>query len=199
MKSSTNPLMLRTRLYRPDGNPLRRRHDRRESAVVLAAFLLVLVSVWPAVLTGRLAYESALRDESAAARHQVTATLLEDAPAARVSFTEVPAGRPTATARWTTSTGREQVADVPVPALARAGSSVVVWLDSSGTPASPPTDPAVLLMRGVAVGTLIVLGAGLLALGSFVSARRWLDRARYRDWDLAWQRADAKWRHPRQT
>ncbi|NJP94614.1 hypothetical protein HCN51_35125 [Nonomuraea sp. FMUSA5-5] len=201
MNKSINPLMLRLRLYRPDGNPLRRRSDRRESAVVLAAVILVLVSVWPAVLAGWRAYERALHDERAggAARHQVTATLLRDAPRTRVSFTEVPAEQPTAAVRWTTPAGAERVAEVPVPALARAGSTVKVWLDASGAPAPPPTDIAVLRMRGIATGTLVLLGGALVAVGAVAGWRWRADRRRYREWGLAWERADEQWRHRRQT
>ncbi|MFB4284157.1 hypothetical protein ACBJ59_53335 [Nonomuraea sp. MTCD27] len=200
MMKSINPMMLRLRLYLPDGNRLRRRSDRLESVLVLSAVALVLVSIWPAVLAGRLGYEAALQDEHArlSTRHQVTATLLEDAPSTRISFTEVPSERPTAAARWTTPAGEERTARIPAPALARAGSTVAVWLDASGKPAPPPTDPLVLQMRGMATGLLIVLAAAISALGSYAGWRRWADQVRYREWDLAWERADNTWRHPRQ-
>ncbi|MFC4119900.1 hypothetical protein [Nonomuraea zeae] len=200
MKTSVNPVMLCLRLYRPDGNPLRRPSDRRESVLVLAALFLTLLSVWPAMLIGQSAYDAALQDERAGpgARHQVTATLLEDAPTTRVSFTEIPAERPTAAARWTTPAGEERVAQVPAPARAKAGAVVTVWLDTYGEPASPPTDAAVLQMRGIATGLLIVFAAALLTLSFFAGWRWRADQARYREWELAWERADEKWRHPRQ-
>ncbi|MFG1949253.1 hypothetical protein [Nonomuraea sp. NPDC048826] len=186
------------RRYRLDGNPLRRRCDRWESVVLLAASALVLVSVLPAVLAGRAVYESAVEMERAVARHRVVATLLEDAPVTRISFTEVPAARPTATARWTTSAGLERIASVPVPALAKAGSTVTVWLDSSGMSTSPPPDPVVLRLRGIAAGLLVAVVAALVALASFAGARWWLDQLRYRQWGLAWERADDTRRRPRQ-
>ncbi|GAA1654383.1 hypothetical protein GCM10009733_059630 [Nonomuraea maheshkhaliensis] len=197
MNKSTNPVMLRLRLYRPDGNPLRRPSDRLESVLVLATLTLVLLSVWPAVLGGRLVFETAWQDEHARSgtRYQVTATLLQDAPPSRVSFTEIPSERPVTAARWATSTGTERIAQVPVPPAAKAGSPVTVWLDASGAPAPPPTDPAVPRMRGMAAGLLIMLAAAFLALVSFVVWRRWMDRVRYREWELAWERTDEQWRH----
>ncbi|MFI7707400.1 hypothetical protein [Nonomuraea sp. NPDC049480] len=201
MKISTNPMMLRLRLYRLDDNPLRRRSDRLESAFVLVALFLVLASVWPAVLAGRLAYESALHDERVGpgSRQQVMATLLQDAPVTRVSFTEVPTGKPEAVARWTTPEGEARSGQVPVPALAKAGSTVPVWIDASGAPAPPPADPAVLQMRGVATGLLIMLVAAMLALASFAGLRWRMDRNRYREWHIGWARADEAWRRPRQS
>ncbi|GAA3560438.1 hypothetical protein GCM10022419_046350 [Nonomuraea rosea] len=195
MMRSINPMMLFARLHRLDGNPLRRRSDRLESAVFLAALVLILVSLWPAVL----AYESVLQDEpvSPDARHQVLATLLEDAPTMRVSFTEVPAGPSEAAVRWTTASVQEQTARVPVPALAKSGSAVPVWLDAAGKPAPRPSDKADLQMRGVGTGMLLVLATALLALGSLAGFRRWLDRARYRQWGDDWARTEEKWRHPR--
>lgn len=199
MRSSIHPMVMCLRRYRLDGNPLRRPSDRRESLVLLAALALVLVSVWPAVLTGRTVYEDAMREESATVRHRVTATLLEDAPVTRISYTEVSAARPMARARWTTSAGEERTARVPVPALAKAGAKVPVWLDPEGRPAKPPTDPVILRLRGMAAGVLVVAAAGLLAMALFAGARLRLDRERYRQWDLAWERADDQWRRRRQT
>ncbi|WP_433428890.1 hypothetical protein [Nonomuraea sp. CA-141351] len=49
------------RRHRPDGNPLRRRSDRLESAALAVAMLFILLSVWPAVVAGRQAYEGAQR------------------------------------------------------------------------------------------------------------------------------------------
>ncbi|MER6583458.1 hypothetical protein, partial [Nonomuraea sp. NPDC001023] len=61
MRAVMNAALLRIRRHRPDRNPLRRRSDRVESAVLAVAVLLVLLSVWPAVLAGRVTYEGGLR------------------------------------------------------------------------------------------------------------------------------------------
>lgn len=198
MQAWSDLLQSRVRLYRPDGNPLRRRSDRLESAVVVVSVLLVLLSVWPAVVAGRLAYDNALREESTGSRapRQVMATLLEDAPVTRVSFTEVPSGRQEAVARWTTHSGEVRIGTVPVRPLAKAGAVIPVWIDAAGKPAAPPADSSVLHMRGVAVGMLIVLVTMFLVLCAFAGFRRWLDRARYREWDADWVRASDRWRRP---
>ncbi|GAA1694609.1 hypothetical protein GCM10009733_107940 [Nonomuraea maheshkhaliensis] len=199
MKAWSDFLTPRVRLYRRDGNPLRRRSDRLESAVVLLSVLVVLLSVWPAVVAGRWAYDNALRDEStgSGARRQVMATLLEDAPVARVSFTEVPTGRQEAVARWATPSGEVRTGTVPVRALAKAGSAVSVWIDATGKAVAPPVDRSVLHLRGVAVGMLIVLVTALLVLCAFAGFRWWVDQARYREWDAEWARASDTWRRPR--
>ncbi|GAA1687118.1 hypothetical protein GCM10009733_099710 [Nonomuraea maheshkhaliensis] len=80
----TGWVVRQVRLYRPDGNPLRRRSDRLEGAGLLVAAFLVLLSIWPAVTGARQAYTEALAE--AAERRQVTATLLEDTPPPQPSF-----------------------------------------------------------------------------------------------------------------
>lgn len=191
MKSSTHPLALCVRLYRPDGNPLRRRSDRLESALVLAALLLVLASLWPALLAGQAAYQNALHDQHTTSRlrQQVMATLSQDAPRAQVSFTEVPAARPEAMAQWTFN-GTPRSGLVPVSALANAGAVVRVWVDATGRPAPPPPDQTELAGMGVATGLLIVLVTALLAAAAFMGIRWQLDRARYRQWETDWASAD---------
>ncbi|MGW2161276.1 Rv1733c family protein [Nonomuraea sp. NPDC001699] len=195
MKAFIDLLARRVRLYRPDGNPLRRRSDRLESVAVLVTALVLLAGVWPAVLAGRLAYEGALQEESAhaAGRHQVRATLLADAPAARVTLTEMPVRGQRAMARWTTSSGAVRSGPVPVPAVAKAGSTVPLWIDAAGSPAPPPADRAVLRTRGVVTGTLLMSVIVLAALGGFAGFRWWTDRRRYQEWEVQWARADEDW------
>ena len=78
MRAALDRLKRVTRGYRWDRNPLRRRTDRLESALAVAAVLLVLASVWPAVLAGRAAYENGMAETRVGpgGRQQVTATLL---------------------------------------------------------------------------------------------------------------------------
>ncbi|TMS00287.1 hypothetical protein [Nonomuraea basaltis] len=200
MRTSIHPLMLCLRLFRPDGNPLRRRSDRLESAFVLAALLLVLTSLLPAVLAGRALYENALRDQYAGpgVRRQVMATLLEDVPPARVSFSEIASAKPQTMARWTTPEGATRSGRVPAPALTKAGTMVRVWIDAAGAPASPPAGTDVLAGRGVAMGIFIVLVTTLLTLAAFWIYRRWVDHIRFEQWEADWVRADERGRHPRQ-
>ncbi|MEU8404387.1 hypothetical protein AB0C28_55245 [Nonomuraea sp. NPDC048892] len=87
MRHVTGWVVRQVRLYRPDGNPLRRRSDRLEGAGLLVAAFLVLLSVWPAVTGARQAYTEALAE--AAERRQVAATLLEDTPPPQPSFGEL--------------------------------------------------------------------------------------------------------------
>ncbi|MFI7687947.1 hypothetical protein ACIBQ6_02695 [Nonomuraea sp. NPDC049655] len=195
MKALIDLLARRVRLYRPDGNPLRRRSDRLEALAVLVTGLVVLAGVWPAVLVGRLAYEGALHEESAHAvgRHQVRATLLADAPAARVALTEMPVGEQRAMASWTTSSGAARSGPVPVPGVARAGSTVPLWIDAAGRPVPPPTARTVLRTRGVVTGLLLMSVIALAAAGGFAAFRWWTDQRRYREWEVQWARAGEDW------
>ncbi|MEV4079766.1 hypothetical protein AB0J43_05690 [Nonomuraea fuscirosea] len=43
---------------------------------------------------------------------------------------------------------------------------------------------------------LIVLVTMFLVLCAVAGFRRWLDRARYREWDADWARASDSWRRP---
>ncbi|MFI9592828.1 hypothetical protein [Nonomuraea sp. NPDC052265] len=195
MKALIDLLTRRVRLYRPDGNPLRRRSDRLESVAVLVTALVVLAGVWPAILAGRLAYGGALQEESAhaAGRHQVRATLLADAPAAGVALTEMPVREQQVMARWTTPSGAARSGPVPVPGAAKAGSTVPLWIDADGRPAPPPADRTVLRTRGVVTGVLLMSAIVLTALGGFAGFRWWTDRRRYQEWEVQWARADEEW------
>ncbi|MFB9629757.1 Rv1733c family protein [Nonomuraea helvata] len=180
--------------HRPDGNPLRRRSDRLESAALAMAALLVLLSVWPAVMAGREAYEEARH--AGAARRTVEATLLADAPVTRLSFGEVSRGGLTS-ARWTAPSGLERTGQVPAPSLAKAGAKVRIWVGPDGRRVAAPPSPAELRVTAVVTALLFVTVAAAIALLAFAGFRRVLDRGRYRAWEAAWALSAERWRRPR--
>ncbi|MGW0801617.1 Rv1733c family protein [Nonomuraea sp. NPDC002799] len=190
------------RRYRLDGNPLRRRTDRLETCAVMLAVLLVSVSVWPAILAGRLAYQDALADSRVGpgARQQVTATLMTEVPRARVTFgSEAAVQAPPVLARWTAPDGVVHTGYVPVSQPAAAGSTTRIWIDPSGMPTSPPTAASMVTVKGVGMGAFVVSMTMLLVF-TMLRVFRWLvDRRRYRAWDRAWERADELWHRPRRS
>ncbi|WP_020547274.1 Rv1733c family protein [Nonomuraea coxensis] len=183
-----------TRGYRWDRNPLRRRTDRLESALLVAAVLLVLASVWPAVLAGRAVYETGMAETRVGpgGRQQVTATLLQDAPPPRAAFGEASPQLPRAQARWTGPDGAARTGDVPAPGLARSGTAVRIWIDAEGRPATAPKKPVEIGFRGAGMAVFTVLASVLLAVIGFTAGRWVLDRRRYRSWDAAWAVADKR-------
>ncbi|GGO81732.1 Rv1733c family protein [Nonomuraea cavernae] len=187
----------RVRRHRLDGNPLRRRADRLETGGGVVAVLLVLVSLWPAVLAGRHSYEMNARE--AGTSRQVQATLLEDAPAGRRSAWDGTPPEVRVKARWTTRTGEVRTGPVPAPALTKAGATVPVWLDGGGTPASPPLSETQLRIQAVTTSGSVVLVTALLCWGAFAVFRRVLDRRRLAEWETSWSRYNQHWQRRREV
>ncbi|NUO97334.1 MAG: hypothetical protein HOV97_13145 [Nonomuraea sp.] len=197
MKAVTNAAMLRIRRHRPDRNPLRRRSDRLESAGLVLAVLLVLISVWPAVLAGRFTYANGLREARVGPGHrqQVTATVLLDPRPTRVAFGE--SATATVEASWTTPSGAARTGAVQVPATAKAGSTVSLWVDREGAPTTPPPTRADVVLRSWGLAVFVEVIAVLLVVAAVAALRGLLDRRRYAEWDAAWARANDRWRRPR--
>jgi hypothetical protein len=173
----------------PDRNPLRRRCDRAEAAILaglVAAF--ILGGSLAALAAGRWAYDSALRAEHAgqAARRQVAAVLVTTASEQGWS----PA---TARARWTAPGGARRTGWVPVPAGAPAGTSVRVWVDAAGRPAEPPLRHAQVVGQAVMAAAAAVFAVAMLLGGAGWCARRVADRRRLAAWDAAWRAAGPRW------
>jgi hypothetical protein len=180
---------LRRRLWGlwPDRNPLRRRCDRAEAAIVaglVAAF--VLGGPLAALAAGQWAYDTALRTEHAgqAAWHQVPAVLLTTAQGWSPA---------TARARWAAPGGARRAGWVPAPAGAPAGASVRVWVDAAGRPAEPPLRHAQVEGQAVMAAVAAVFALALLLGGAGWFARRVADRHRLAAWDTQWRATAPKW------
>ncbi len=121
------------RRWRLDRNPLRRRSDRVET-VVFGVLLAVFLAAAPfaAHAADGWIYTSSVREaqtQQAALRH-VPATLLQAAPSwnADANGATIPA----VSARWRAPDGQLRTGPVYVPSGAAAGSTVLVWINSSG-------------------------------------------------------------------
>ena len=179
-----------------DSNPLRRRTDRIEAAIRLAAVILLLVAVPIATIAvGRQVDHLALRQAHAqqAADHQVTAVLLQQAQATGVPDPYTSIQLTYVLARWQPPSQAPRSGQVLAAAGARAGSTVKVWVDASGAVTSPPPDHRII--AGDVCMTIIVtcLVASLLILGSAALARCALDRWRMRAWDAEWRASGPMW------
>lgn len=135
-----------------DRNPLRRPADRIEAALRLAVLILILTAV-PAVtvIAGRTADHLFLRTAQSqqAADHRVDAVLTQAAPA-DVIDPYVAVETTWAPARWTAPDGSARSGQVLAVAGAPKGSTVPIWVSSSGavtdrppgTMTSPPRLPS---------------------------------------------------------
>ena len=124
---------------RLDRNPLRRRSDRVETAVLgllLAAFLAG--APFAAHAAGSWAYATSAREAQAqrASLHQVPATLLKAAPAWN-AYTNS-RGVLEVEARWRAADGQVRTGEVFVLGGAAAGSTVLVWENRAGQLTGPP-------------------------------------------------------------
>jgi hypothetical protein len=130
---------------RLDRNPLRRRSDRAETAmlgVLLATFLAA--APFAAHAAGSWAYAVSAREaqaQQAVLRH-VPATLLQAAPAWSADGSAV---APDVSARWRAPDGQVRTGEVFVPGGAAAGSTVLVWINQAGQLTDPPLRHAQLV------------------------------------------------------
>jgi hypothetical protein len=179
-----------------DRNPLRRGTDRVEGALRLVMILLAVVAVpAAAVAVGRWADHYALHRAQLqrAVNHQVTAVLLEDAPASGIPNPYTNVQTSWVPARWQPSGQPPRTGEVLALAGARKGSQVRTWIDPSGAVTDPPPDHRVLVgdVWLAVVATCLVSWVLLLAAGVLV--RRGLDRRRLRAWEAEWRASGPLW------
>ncbi|MBC2637425.1 hypothetical protein [Rhodococcus sp. 3A] len=171
-------------------NPLMRRTDRVESALVALVVVLVLLWVPVCAVVGTETFAS-LQQQSRTLQAQsrpVPAVLLIDAvsdpqdePAMRIIDTGTASW-----ARWTVD-GREHTGQVPAPPQARSGDTVTIEVGPDGDlrEAHGSTENAVLAVSAA---------CGLWAAGAATGAaavtgtHRLLVRSRLRGWDQAWEK-----------
>lgn len=173
-----------------DRNPLRRGSDRVETAILgllLAAFLAG--APFAAHAAGSWAHAASVHQVRVQQTqiHQVTATLLQDAPAWTV-YTA-----PDTLARWRAPDGQVRTGELFAQGGAKAGNTMPVWVTRTGELTDPPLPPSEIAGRtdlaeefAVAglVGTLIVIWS---------LARRSLYRHRMAGWDADWLASGPRW------
>jgi hypothetical protein len=176
-----------------DRNPLRRRADRVEAAVVtglLAGFLIGAPIL--AVVAGRMTDASELRRQySERSWRQVPATLLVS-PAMVVApgFGSTDAWVP---ARWTAPDHRIRRGLVELDTAAGAGQQVRVWTDAAGRLTGPPVSRQAVQLD---VTLAVLIAPAALAVALLVtagSARLVLNRRRAADWERAWDAIGPRW------
>lgn len=191
-RTASRPGWLRRRLWGlwPDRNPLRRRCDRAEAAI-LAGLVAAFVIGAPLAAQGaaRWAYDSTARAERAelSALHPVPAVLLTTST---VQQAWSPA---TARARWTGPGGVRRTGQVPAPAGSPAGTQVKVWMNAAGWPAEPAPRQSQMVGNAVMAALVAVFTLALVLGSAGWLARRLADRRRLAAWEAAWRATGPKW------
>jgi len=179
-----------------DRNPLRRGTDRVEAALRLVMILLAVVAVpAAAVAAGLWADHYALHRAQVqrTVNHQVTAVLLENAPATGVQDPYTSVRTTWVAARWQPPGQPPRTGEVLAQAGASKGSTVRTWIDPSGAVTEPPPDHRIVVgdvwlavMATCLVSWLVLLAAGVLV-------RRGLDHRRLRAWEAEWRASGPLW------
>ncbi|WP_406173961.1 hypothetical protein [Streptomyces sp. NBC_00996] len=178
-------------LWRWRSNPLRRHNDVVEAWIILVVWTVIaLGGTLVGVMAGHAADESfgQLRHE----RHSVSAVLVENT--ARIAPTAEGTAHDwvRATVRWTTPDGSTRTGRALVDSGHRAGSRVVIWLDSGGRPTTePPTAWAAAFEAGMLGAGAAAAFAGLAFATGRVAQWR-LDQRRYAEWGREWDRLGAQ-------
>jgi len=176
---------------RLDRNPLRRRSDRAETAM-LGALVAVFLAGAPFAAHAAGSWTDATSTREAQAQQatfrQVPATLLEAASPWNLSETGSEAN-----ARWKAPDGQVRTGDIFVPSGAPAGTTVLVWVNQAGQLTDSPLQRSQVTGRADMARVLAVaaLGAALSIVGL---AGRWaLDRRRLTAWDAEWRATEPRW------
>src|SRR5262249_51265314 len=180
----------RVRGWWPDRNPLRRRCDRAEAALV-TVLVPVFVAGAPllALPAGRWAHDSGPAPGHAqrADWHQGPA-VVRPSTIWRFARWRVRAG-----AGWTAPGGVPHTGRVLARAGLAAGAVVKVWVDAAGRLAGPPAPPGWFGSRAEADGVVAVLLLAELLWGAGLAAHGVADRRRLAAWDAEWRAIGPGW------
>ena len=170
----------------PDRNPLRRSVDRLEAAIVGGLAVAFLAGApLAAVAAAHAAYSYGARG---ADWHRVPAVLLATAPT--YGYTGY---QPMVSARWIAPNGMRRTGAVPAPPDARAGGTVMVWVDATGQQTGPPPQPMQLRNQAALAAILAPVVVGMIVLCAGQLAHNLLDRRRLTAWDAAWRAIGPQW------
>lgn len=186
-------MAMRARRLWPDRNPPRRAADRVEFAIAALLLVAFLASVPLTALTAaRWAAASGLRAERAQAGwYQVPAVLMHDAPTPPGS-PSFPVPWPQMLARWASPAG-PRTGKIDAPPGAKAGSTVMVWIDRPGRLTGTPVAAAGLAGRVLlaAMAAPVALSVMLLVLWAYAGI--FLDWRRMAAWDADWAVTEPQW------
>ncbi|KAA9153466.1 hypothetical protein FPZ12_034560 [Amycolatopsis acidicola] len=182
------------RLAHAGRNPLVRRGDRVETALLLFFVLLALAALPVAWTMGAKSFDAqqAVVLQARADRHPAEAVLLADAAPDIVSPEGMPVHAKTSVeAAWRLPDGSDRTGTVLAERGTTAGTTVPIWLDDSGNPVAAPPGRASPLIVGVTTAALCWLAFTGFLTGVFCLVRYFDDRRRYARWEREWPRSPA--------
>src|SRR5690348_10511282 len=172
---------------------LRRRIDRVEARSRCALFLVFVIAALPAMWSvGEAVNQAGAHQERVqqSDQHQVSARLLEDAPAAVSSTIAV---RIPVVAEWTEPDGSSHRGIIKVAPGSPAGSLHTIWTNTSGNPVPAPLsrEDRLASAAGAAFLTFVLIGTVPLGIGLLLHRR--FDRQRLEQWEREWQQVGPAW------
>jgi hypothetical protein len=175
-----------------DRNPLRRRIDRVEAAMVTGLIAVFLISAPVlAAVAGHWIGSAGMRAQRAeVAWRLVPATVQGNAQG---QIPSGPPGKVWMSARWTAPDGQPRRGWIAVSLEDAAGGSTLVWVNGSGSLTGPPLRHSDVEARS-AIGewvTVLVLGLLLCLVGG--AGRVLLVRRRLADWKREWREVEPGW------
>jgi hypothetical protein len=178
--------------WRPDRNPLRRRSDRVEAAIMgllFAAFLAGAPLAWH--FAGKWAYPVYEREAQVerALVHEVPATLLRAEPGWSASGPGADVE-----IRWKAPDGQRHTAAVFVPDGAASSGTVMVWITRAGQLTDPPLQQAQVMSRAQLARVLAVIGLAVTLLVAGMLTHQLLVRRRLAAWGAEWLAKGPDWR-----
>lgn len=188
----------RSRLFGWDRNPLRRRIDRLEAAMVAGLIALFAVTAPVlATLAGHSTSAALTREQHAQASWRRVSAVTErnaprrqDLPSTANVFTP---------ARWIAPDGQQRRGSVPVSPGTAAGARTPVWVSRSGSLTSPPLQRFQLQGWTVSARVSTVLGLAFILWLAGRVGRFQLDRRRLAYWDNSWRAVGPRWTRQRLT
>jgi hypothetical protein len=175
----------------PDRNPLRRRTDRLETAVLTVLFAVVCVTA-PFLAVAASGWEHRTSEREIRVQQltcrQVKATLLDDAQ----ETSAYPLVVAEADARWVAPDGRTVTEVLRVTPAALAGSVIWIWTNPSGQPITPLRRSSIPARDGLAAAAAVA-GLGAVALLAGLAVRHTLNRHRMTAWAADWMVTEPRW------
>ncbi|MGH3304041.1 MAG: Rv1733c family protein [Streptosporangiaceae bacterium] len=175
-------------------NPLRRRIDDVETAILTGVVVLFLIAApLLAIMTGRLADAAGVREQGAERAWHPVQAVLEQNASAGLSSQDGAWGAAWVKALWNIPGGKERIGVIGVGLNARAGQRVTIWVTGSGQVTHPPLSHGEVL-DGIANAVLAtVVGVGVLLGLAAATARAAANRRRMAAWGRAWDVIGPRW------
>ncbi|MFR9796560.1 hypothetical protein ACL02U_11740 [Streptomyces sp. MS06] len=179
-------------LWRWRRNPLRRRADKVEAWVLLAAWT---VTVLAGVLAGLVAAGSVERGLARErAEWRPTAARLAGGVPGPADRGASDGDRVWVEATWSAPDGSRHSGRVLVSPDSAGGNEVTVWTDPAGRLVGPPVTASRARLRSALIGVLAGASTAAVPFVAGRAVRCRLEYRRVRQWDVEWARFEPRWR-----